>query len=66
MYGLKQIKPSVRTHLTFGTVTMHFENYFSTILFKNANLNFKKKKEKETQVVQNFGPVRKGQTDILF
>ena len=40
--------PSVSTQLTFGTVTMHFEKFISTILLKNAKLNIKKKKKKAT------------------
>ena len=47
---------------------MHFEN--STVLFKDAKLNIKKKKKKRkkkaTQVFQNFGSVGKGQTNIFF
>ena len=45
---------------------MHFENfYFNNFVLKNAELNIKKEK-KATQVFQNFGLVRKGQTNIFL
>ena len=46
---------------------MYFETFILTILFKNTKLKIKKKKKKKaTQVFQNFGSVRKGQTNFFF
>ena len=65
-YGVKTYTFCANT-VVFGTVTMHFDHFILTILFKNAKSNIKKKKKKrQPKFSKILGQLEKGKQNIFF
>ena len=54
------------TQLTFGSVSMNFENYYFNNFVYKCKIEHQKKKKKKPKFSKNFGSVKKGKTNIFF